>query len=246
MYILGFCQYMTETSNVFDMFGILSTILFFSVSRNFSYEISTILLTVGVVGSYYKGIMAMSSMSSKFRVLIKLLEETFQDMIPYTIILASQIIIFTILSKTNILTANSHGVLKDSKLIPSFTEELGRWYMVLFGSYPNLDDLDWYQWVLIVNFTFMLNVLNLNLLISIIGATFDRVTHNQTAMNYRMKAQSLIEIATMHKWQRQFNNHKYFHWFLYKDRDMSTGSDAWEERINKIIRKIKKFNDEVK
>ena len=111
--------------------------------------------------------------------------------------------IFALLSKTNILTANSHGVLEDNELIPSFNEELGRWYMVLFGSYPSLDDLDWYHWCLLVTFTFMLNVLNLNLLISIIGATFDRVTQSQLAMNYRMKTQSLIEIATMHKWQRE-------------------------------------------
>ena len=72
--------------------------------------------------------------------------------------------------------------------------------MIMFGSYPVLDELDVYQWCLLVSFTFLLNVLNLNLLISIIGATFDRVTSYQKAMNYRVKAQSLIEIATMHKW----------------------------------------------
>ena len=72
--------------------------------------------------------------------------------------------------------------------------------MIMFGSYPVLDELDVYQWCLLVSFTFLLNVLNLNLLISIIGATFDRVTSYQKAMNYRGKAQSLIEIATMHKW----------------------------------------------
>ena len=42
------------------------------------------------------------------------------------------------------------------------------------------------------------------------------------------------------------NEKKYFHWFLYKDRDLNPSQDAWEERINKIIRKIKMFNDEVK
>ena len=37
----------------------------------------------------------------------------------------------------------------------------------------------------------------------------------------------------------------YFHWFIYKDKEMNPSSDAWEERINKIIRKISKFNEEV-
>lgn len=60
-----------------------------------------------------------------------------------------------------------------------------------------------------------------------------------------MKAQSLIEIATMQKWQRTRGSKKYFHWFLYKDKEMNPTGDAWDERINKIIKKVQKFNDEV-
>ena len=109
-------------------------------------------------------------------------------MIPYTIMLITQITLFAILSKTSQITLLTHGMFDEEKSIPTFHGELGTQYMIMFGSYPVLDELDAYQWWSLVSFTFLLNVLNLNLLISIIGATFDRVTHNQQAMNYRMKA----------------------------------------------------------
>ena len=53
--------------------------------------------------------------------------------------------------------------------------ELGRHYMILFGSNPNFAEFEWFQWVLLIGFTFLMNIMNLNLLISIIGATFDKV-----------------------------------------------------------------------
>ena len=53
--------------------------------------------------------------------------------------------------------------------------ELGRHYMILFGSNPNFKEFEWFQWVLLIGFTFLMNIMNLNLLISIIGATFDKV-----------------------------------------------------------------------
>ena len=125
MAINGFCNYISDLSNLFDMFGILSTILFFSLGTNASYPISISLLTMGVVGSYYKGIMATSSMSGRFRVLIKLLFETFKDMIPYTIMLIVQILLFAILSKTSQITQVTHGIYDEDEQIPTFHGELG-------------------------------------------------------------------------------------------------------------------------
>ena len=125
MFISGFCNYILELSNLFDMFGILSTIFFFALEQNISYSISVSLLTMGIVGSYYKGIMATSSMSGRFRVLIKLLYETFKDMIPYTIILITQIMLFAILSKTSQITAITHGIFDEDSPIPTFLGELG-------------------------------------------------------------------------------------------------------------------------
>ena len=69
-----------------------------------SYEVCIILMTMGVVGSYYKGIIAMNCISGRFRVLTKMLMETFMDMIPFTVILVSQIMLFAILSRGDMTT----------------------------------------------------------------------------------------------------------------------------------------------
>lgn len=82
--------------------------------------------------------------------------------------------LFSILSNTNQELRREFGLSVDESMI-QLSKELGRHYMILFGSNPTYSDLTQYQWSLFVGFTFLLNVMNLNLLISIIGATFDKV-----------------------------------------------------------------------
>ena len=89
MNIIGWRQNLQDPSNFIDMFGIISIIVYFAMGSNASYEVCIILMTMGVVGSYYKGIIAMNCISGKFRVLTKMLMETFMDMIPFTVILVS-------------------------------------------------------------------------------------------------------------------------------------------------------------
>lgn len=89
----------------------------------------------------------------------------------------------------------------------------------MFGDNPKRHTLDAIQWALLVAFTFLVNVLNLNLLISIIGDTFEQVQSTQTAMNYKMKAGTLLELAYMQKWERKIEEYKYLHWFVYKDEE---------------------------
>lgn len=69
--------------------------------------------------------------------------------------------------------------------------------MIMFGNNPSKSDLDGISWALLIGFTFLVNVLNLNLLISIIGDTFSQVQSTQNAMNYKMKANTLLELAGM-------------------------------------------------
>ena len=74
-------------------------------------------------------------------------------------------------------------------------DELLEYYMIMFGNNPQVSKLDTVQWVLLISFTLLVNILNLNLLISIIGDTFEKVQSTQHAMNYKMKANALNELA---------------------------------------------------
>lgn len=45
-------------------------------------------------------------------------------------------------------------------------------------------------------------------------------------MIYRMKAGSLLELAEMQKWERDQDDMKYLHWFVYKDEEGNMLADA--------------------
>ena len=71
----------------------------------------------------------------------------------------------------------------------------------------------------LLSFAFLVNIVNLNLLISIIGDTFEKVQSTQLAMNYKMKANALSELGGLQKWERDIEEEKYLHLFVYKDED---------------------------
>lgn len=87
MHIGGIGEYFTTIQNVFDFCGITSTIIFYCFGHLMAPRVSVTLLIIGLIGSFYKGIMSMVIVNNKFRVLIKLLQNSLIDMIPFTVIL---------------------------------------------------------------------------------------------------------------------------------------------------------------
>ena len=59
MYIGGIGDYFTTIQNVFDFCGITSTIVFYSFGSIMSPRLAVSFLIVGLIGSFYKGIMSM-------------------------------------------------------------------------------------------------------------------------------------------------------------------------------------------
>ena len=197
MYIGGLEDYFTTIQNVFDFFGITSTMLFYALGNFAHPTLALSLIMFGLIGSFYKGILSMGILSQRFRVLIMLLQQSIIDMIPFTVILIAQLLLFAALTSAYKLTEKFQGnedYIKDENIfIYSFLD----YYMLMFGSNPILTKLDGVQWALLIGFTFLVNVLNLNLLISIIADTFEKVQSQQTAMNYKMKSNTLLELAGM-------------------------------------------------
>ena len=109
MYIGGLEDYFTTIQNVFDFCGITSTIIFYSVGHLFRPRLALSFIIFGLVGSFYKGIMSMGILSEKFRVLIKLLQNSLIDMIPFTVILVAQMLLFAGLSSAQKLTEKFSG-----------------------------------------------------------------------------------------------------------------------------------------
>lgn len=140
-------------------------------------------------------------------------------MIPFTVILIAQILLFASLNSVNTMQEKFSGneLYKDQKNI--FFSSFLDYYMIMFGDLPKRPNLDSVQYCLLLSFAFLVNIVNLNLLISIIGDTFAKVQATQLAMNYKMKANALCELGGLQKWERQIEEEKYLHWFVYKDED---------------------------
>lgn len=73
MKIGGLQDYFTTIQNVFDFFGITSTMLFYALGDIAHPLLGLSLIMFGLIGSFYKGILSMGILSQRFRVLIMLL-----------------------------------------------------------------------------------------------------------------------------------------------------------------------------
>ena len=89
-------------------------------------------------------------------------------------------------------------IVKDNTLLAN----AGEFYMILFGENPNILRLSPERCFLLIMFTFLINIMTLNLLIAIIGDTFDRILSTSRAIDYQMKTKMLLELATIQYYDR--------------------------------------------
>ena len=84
-------------------------------------------------------------------------------------------LLFAGLTTAKKLTEKFNGNEKYQNLDYVYFYSFLEYYMIMFGDHPNKITLDSITWTLLIGFTFLVNILNLNLLISIIGDTFSQV-----------------------------------------------------------------------
>ena len=73
MHLGGIQDYFSTIQNVFDFCGISATITFYVFGDIMQPKVSVFFLIVGLVGAFYKGIMAVAILNESYRVLIKLI-----------------------------------------------------------------------------------------------------------------------------------------------------------------------------
>ena len=56
-----------------------------------------------------------------------------------------------------------------------YVELLGNVYRIMFGENPDSKEMDVYYWAIYLVFTIIIQIVSLNLLISIVSDTYDRV-----------------------------------------------------------------------
>lgn len=83
-------------SNLLDSIGLISIITFLLMESDEGPMLYA--LIIGLFCVFYRGIMSMSVIYEKFMIAIKLIKNSFVDMIPFAIVVSAQILLFATLN----------------------------------------------------------------------------------------------------------------------------------------------------
>ena len=121
---------------------------------------------------------------------------------------------------------------------------------ILGGPKPVISYDDKIRWTLYIAYAFLMNIVNMKLLISVIGETFAKHQLSRVPMSYNMKVNYLLEFSKLRNKLKIWNlNSKkdvspnYFHWFVYKD-SMGLANNQWPGLLKIVVKNIKQNRDE--
>ena len=128
-------------------------------------------------------------------------------------------------------------------------------YQQLFGENPSPDDLDKDLSLLFLYIisTVIMNVMTLNLLISIIAGTYDRVQSISKATDLKQRANMLEQLETILICFRNKGRNKYLHVLRHSKEDGGGGDDGdgddgdkndrWEGTMRRVTNRMEKILD---
>ena len=99
----------------------------------------------------------------------------------------------------------------------------------MFGENPSPES--YLSWVHYVLFTLVINIVLLNLLISIIGDTYGRTKETMDAHMWIGSIEMLLEVHRFFFWKDKKKEKVYLHYFEYTD---DGNEDEWEAKMNKL------------
>lgn len=183
----GIREYFTDIWNMIDLSRTIMLIVFADSLIKSRSSASTVLLILNLF-SWARGI-SYFRIFSRTRYMINLITEVIKDVLPFLIILGYSTVGFGfILKLMNLEVTTSSSYLSTSYLIT-----LGN---VNDGNYSII------QWICFILATIINPVIMMNLLISIMGDTHDRVQESKEVADYRELANLILEIEIATIWQR--------------------------------------------
>ena len=153
------------------------------------------------------------------RYLVKMITECFDDMYSFMILLVYSGFSFMFL----FCALGDHPV----DLLMSFKVS----FMISIGDFL-IDDFNFLQYVIFVIATLMVLIIMMNILISIVGDTFDRVQMEATYKDAEAVLDLVLEVENVRFFNRTISDLRYIHaCFEFKEEDAETG---WEGRMRTV------------
>jgi len=189
---------------------------------------STFLLLWGTLATTSRSIYQLKIFPAT-RTMIKMIVETIIDLIPFMIVLLAMIFLVSLadLIVYKHLLDNRERALWDSYL---------EMYQVLFGENPDPEftESQIFKWIYYMQ-TIALNVMTLNLVISVVSNTFEKMQNIQKSSDVKQRVEMIMEVEVLMVGQRDGGAWKYLHQIKYSDGEEQGagggGGDEWEGKI---------------
>lgn len=206
-------EYIKKIWNIFDLLRGIIFILYFSLTPQYSE-----LLFFLNFFSWGRGLAHFRVFSST-RHMVNLILEVIKDILPFLVLLLYFTFGFTFMLAS----------LEDSESYSNI-QLLEDTYLLNLGSFWEADrSLHWICFVIstLINFLVMAN-----LLISIIGDTYDKVETFKDIADRRAMAETILEIEELMFWKREIKDRKYFH--VVSSDSQAQGSQDWEGKVRQL------------
>lgn len=224
---LEFYNYFQDFWNILDVcrswtifvYSVLIWSNYFSgsiVDSNEKFMLSLVLFLAWMRGLTY------FTINSSTRYLIKLLFKVVLDLVPYLIILLYSGVAF--------------GLVFQEENIPgtgAYFDSLTKSYLVILSKWDQKLDVSFYAFILLI--ASLLNpVINLNLIISILNDTYDKVKQNQVIADAQELTSMITEVETLMFWSRHKNTKSFLQII---EKDYLEEDD--ESDVNGLIKEIR-------
>jgi hypothetical protein len=226
--IVSGSQYWSDFWNYLDILRSTTFMMYLifkimGIADSWNYEI----LSVVTLTSWTRGI-AYFRIFSKTRYITKLLVEVLKDMKAFLVILLYSTLSFSFLFF--VLKSNSG----DDDKKQTFIGYLETSYGVNLGEMQNINDV--YEFVILTIALIINPIVMLNLLISIIGDTFDRVQSEMVIADMKELCEMVIEIENSLYWRRNAGSKQYLQLCTTKQKEEI--DVQWEGKLREIEKRM--------
>jgi WD40 repeat protein len=166
------------------------------------------------------------------RYLIRMIQEIVWDMWPFLIVY-----FYSIFSFAWLFLVLSDPSAKDGP--DSYSSSWLKVYMFNFGQYDT-GDYKVLQWISLIITTTVNPLLMMNLLIAVMGDTYDRVQQDIVVADLKEIASQLYDIESVMFWRRKKGRPRYFQICAYSEgmSDSISMDDVWEGKVRQVTKAI--------
>ena len=138
----------------------------------------------------------------KFRILILQIAQSFSSIIPFATFLIMIVVLLTTVNSQLI----KEEIPDDFDFKQHYLRSIQKQYQLIWGENPDGSEMSSLEWVAYLVFTIIINIVALNLIITLIGETFDEVQSTSVAYHTHVKLNILQEISILMFWKRNQNS----------------------------------------